>query len=118
MTGRYNLALVALSLAVSILSAYGALALTARIAGSRGRFRTAWLVGGSLAVGVGLWSAHFVGMLALQLPVPMSYDVETMGLSAAVAVAAAGLALFTASSGARAGRVGAAGVLVGLGLAR
>jgi len=97
MNGHYSPGLVALSIALAVLASYAALALAARVTATRGRFRVAWLVGGSLAMGVGIWSMHFVGMLAFHLPVPMAYDVATVALSAGVAVAASALALYVTS---------------------
>jgi PAS domain S-box-containing protein len=114
MTGRYNLTLVALSVVTAILASYAALALAARVSASHGRFRSAWLAGGSLAMGMGIWSMHFVGMLAFQLPVAMAYDVPTIALSAAVAIAASGLGLGAASQASPTpARLGAAGILMG-----
>ncbi|HYW06916.1 MAG TPA: MHYT domain-containing protein [Longimicrobium sp.] len=97
MNGHYSPGLVALSIVLAVLASYAALALAARVTATRGRFRAAWLVGGSLAMGVGIWSMHFVGMLAFHLPVPMAYDVGTVALSAGVAVLASALALYVAS---------------------
>ena len=94
MNGSYNFALVAVSVLLAVLSAYVLLALGSRVAAARGRFRTAWLAGGSVAAGVGIWSMHFVGMLAFRLPVPMAYDVPLVLLSAMVAVASAAVALW------------------------
>ena len=97
MNGHYSPALVALSIVIAVLASYAALALAARVTASRGRFRAAWLVGGSISMGLGIWSMHFVGMLAFQLPVPMAYDVPAVAVSAGVAVAASALALYVAS---------------------
>jgi NO-binding membrane sensor protein with MHYT domain len=43
----------------------------------RGRGAVAWLLGGAFAMGMGIWSMHFIGMLAFSLPIPMAYDVGT-----------------------------------------
>jgi PAS domain S-box-containing protein len=118
MNGHYSPALVALSIVIAVLASYAALALSARVTASRGRFRVAWLIGGSIAMGVGIWSMHFVGMLAFHLPVPMAYDVRTVALSALVAVAASALALYVASRPVVSGAgLGAAGLLMGAGIA-
>jgi PAS domain S-box-containing protein len=97
MHGHYSPTLVALSILIAVLASYAALALAARVTAAGGRFRAAWLVGGSIAMGLGIWSMHFVGMLAFQLPVAMAYDVAAVAASAGVAVAASALALFVAS---------------------
>ena len=118
MNGHYSATLVALSIVIAVLASYAALALAARVTASRGRFRAAWLVGGSAAMGVGIWSMHFVGMLAFHLPVPMAYDVRAVALSALVAVAASALALFVASRPVVTWPgLAAAGVVMGAGIA-
>lgn len=96
MTETYNPLLVVLSVMVAIVASYTALDMAGRVAASRGRSRLAWLLGGSFAMGTGIWSMHFVGMLALSLPVAIYYDVPTVVLSALVAVAASFLALHIA----------------------
>jgi PAS domain S-box-containing protein len=93
MKGSYNYALVAFSILIAVFASYTALALGSRVHAARGRFRLAWLAGGSVAMGIGIWSMHFVGMLAHRLPVPITYDVPLWLLSMAVAVGASLLAL-------------------------
>ncbi|HEX2205676.1 MAG TPA: MHYT domain-containing protein [Longimicrobium sp.] len=97
MAGTHNPTLVLVSVLIAAFASYAALALASRVTAARGRFRTAWLVGGSFAMGVGIWSMHFVGMLAFRLPVPITYDVPLWLLSMGVAVAASALALYVTS---------------------
>jgi NO-binding membrane sensor protein with MHYT domain len=66
--------LVILSVLMASAASYAALDLAGRVTAARGRERLAWLAGGSLAMGVGIWSMHFVGMLAFRLPVPIGYQ--------------------------------------------
>ena len=73
MAGTYNYWLVFVSLLVAILASYTALDLATRITASRGNGARAWLVGGAFAMGMGIFSMHFVGMLAFSLPIPMGY---------------------------------------------
>ncbi|HEX8695733.1 MAG TPA: MHYT domain-containing protein [Longimicrobium sp.] len=115
MTGSYNATLVVASVLIAIIASYVTLALAARVTASSGRFRTAWLVGGSVPLGLGIWSMHFVGMLAFRLPdVPMAYAVPTVVLSAVVPILASALALYMVSRPEiRAPRLAAAGVLMG-----
>ena len=93
MTRSYSPALVALSILIAILASYTALDLAGRVAAARHRVWRAWLAAGSMAMGIGIWSMHFIGMLALELGVPMMYDAPLLALSAAVAVLASGLGL-------------------------
>lgn len=97
MNATYSPLLVVTSVLVAIAASYTALDLAGRITAARGRTRYAWLAGGSLAMGFGIWSMHFIAMLAYHLPVPMGYHVEEVVLSAAVAVAASLFALLIAS---------------------
>ncbi|HEX6041418.1 MHYT domain-containing protein [Longimicrobium sp.] len=97
MKGSYNYALVAFSIVIAVFASYTALTLGSRVHAARGRFRLAWLAGGSVAMGIGIWSMHFVGMLAHRLPVPITYDVPLWLLSMGVAVVASVLALWVAS---------------------
>jgi PAS domain S-box-containing protein len=97
MTGSYNPILVAISVLIAVLAAFVALAMAARVTAAQGRFRAAWLAGGSLALGVGIWSMHFVGMLAFRLGVPVAYDVPLVLLSAGVPILASLLALWVMS---------------------
>src|ERR671932_115136 len=88
MTHTYQPALVGLSILIAILASYTALDLASRVTAAVGRARLAWLVGGSVAMGVGIWSMHFVAMLAFRLDVPVSYDGPLLLVSALIAVAA------------------------------
>jgi NO-binding membrane sensor protein with MHYT domain len=93
MTGTYESPLVALSILIAICASYTALTLAGRVSVARGRARLAWLLGGSVAMGSGIWSMHFVAMLAFHLPVAISYDVPLVALSYLAAVAASAFAL-------------------------
>lgn len=99
MSGVYNTPLVLLSMAIAVLSAYAAIELTSRIVIARGRTRFAWLTGGALTMGVGIWAMHYVGMVAFQLPIPIFYHLPTVLLSLVIAVLASlvGLSVVSAS---------------------
>ena len=97
MTGFYDYRLVALSVVIAICAAYAALELAGRITAASGRVRSAWLAGGATAMGLGIWSMHYIGMLAFSLPVPVSYDWPTVLLSLLAAVFASAVALFVVS---------------------
>lgn len=97
MTGTYDYRLVSLSVLIAICAAYAALDSAGRTTATRGRVRLAWLTGGAIAMGVGIWSMHYVGMLAFNLPVPVLYDWPTVVLSLSAAVFASAVALFVVS---------------------
>ena len=97
MVGYYDYRLVALSVFIAILASYAALDLAGRITSAQGRVRLLWLSGGALAMGLGIWSMHYIGMLAFRLPVPVKYDWPTVLLSLLAAVFASAVALFVVS---------------------
>lgn len=119
MPSSYNLLLVALSLVVAALASYTALDLSSRISMlNRPASRHAWRAGGAAAMGVGIWSMHFVGMLAFSLPIPLGYDPAITGYSLLIAMLVSWFALYVvtrARFGAR--EIIAGGVLMGLGIA-
>ena len=95
--GSYSPALVFISLFVAVLASYTALDLTGRIATARGRAAHLWMAGGALAMGVGVWSMHFIGMLAFTLPIELGYDVSITALSLLIAILSCGFALWLVS---------------------
>jgi PAS domain S-box-containing protein len=97
MIGSYDYRLVALSVLIAIFAAYTALDLAGRTTAARGRARPAWLAGGATAMGIGIWSMHYLGMLAFSLPVPVLYDWPTVLLSLLAAIFASAVALFIVS---------------------
>ena len=93
----YNYYLVALSVVISTLASYAALDLAGRVTAARGGIRMAWLTGGAFAMGMGIWSMHYIGMLAFSLPVAIGYDWPTVVASLVCAILASGVALFVVS---------------------
>ena len=92
--GTYDFHLVALSIVIAIFASYTSLDLASRVTASHGASRTWWLVGGAIAMGTGIWSMHFVGMQAFQLPIKVSYHLPTVVFSHIAPIAASGIALF------------------------
>lgn len=97
MIGYYSYDLVALSVLIAILASYAALGLAARITAASGGVRLVWLAGGAIAMGIGIWSMHYIGMLAFHLPVPILYDRLTVLISLIAAIVASAVALFVVS---------------------
>ncbi len=98
LNGTYNSALVFLSIAVACFASYTALDLARRIGSlASARYRQVWLGGGAFALGIGIWSMHFIGMLAFSMPVPLGYDFLLTLLSLAIAIAVSLLVLQTVS---------------------
>jgi diguanylate cyclase len=95
--GHYTLSLVLISIVVAILASYTALDLAGRIQASHGKARMMWIGGGALSMGIGIWSMHFIGMLAFQLPIDLGFDVTLTLCSLLVAVLSSGFALWLIS---------------------
>src|ERR1700689_2557091 len=116
--GSYDYRLVALSVIIAMLASYAALDLAGRVTAARGRARLIWLLGGASAMGLGIWSMHYVGMLAYSLPVPVLYDWPTVLVSLLAAMFASAIALWIASRNEMGSlRAGVGGVLMGAGIA-
>ena len=95
--GSYNYALVALSVLIAMVASYAALDFAGRVTATGGWTRTVWLLGGAVAMGTGIWSMHYIGMLAFILPVPVAYHWPTVLLSLVAAILASAVALGVAS---------------------
>ena len=78
LTGSYDYLQVALSGLIAVSASYAALDFGGRVTATSGWRRLVWLTGGAAAMGFGIWSMHFVGMLAFSLPVPVSYNWPTV----------------------------------------
>jgi len=119
MTGVYNPLLVCLSLVVAFLASYTAVELSGglnTLAGAKGR--PLWLAGGAVSMGVGIWSMHFIGMLAFSLPVEVGYDLAATTASLFLAIGVSLIALATASRGVlSSARLCIAGTVMGIGVA-
>ena len=117
--GVHDFYLVALSIFVAIVASFTALSLAGRIRESRNRARRLWLAAAAMALGGGIWSMHFVAMLAFSMPgMPISYDLTLTLVSLALAIGftGGGLALIDWSAPALR-RTLVAGLLIGSGVA-
>src|SRR4030088_2387333 len=95
--GSYNYALVTLSVLIAMFASYAALDLASRVTAAAGWARAVWLLGGACAMGTGIWSMHYIGMLAYVLPVPVAYHWPTVLLSLVAAILASVIALYVVS---------------------
>src|ERR1700677_4216827 len=118
LTGYYDMRLVILSIAIAILASYAALDLAGRITAARGSKRLPWLCGGAVALGIGIWTMHYIGMAAFHLPVEIQYDWPTVVVSMLAAIVSSGIALFIVSRKTMGWYAAAAGaLLMGSGIA-
>ena len=100
LTSSYNPWGVAASVLIATFASYVTLDLAKRVrANDRGE-AVVWWLGGSFAMGTGVWAMHFVGMLAFVLPIALGYTKLLTFLSWLAAVGASGIALWVASRGA------------------
>jgi NO-binding membrane sensor protein with MHYT domain len=119
MSGVHDIKLVFLSIMVAIVASFTALSLAGRVRASSNRTRRIWLAAAATALGGGIWSMHFVAMLAFSMPgMQMSYDVAPTLASLALAVGFTGAGFATVDWRTASTRsVLAAGLLIGAGVA-
>ena len=118
MTGTHDAKLVILSILIAVLASFTALSLAGRVRAGLGWARWVWLAGAAVALGGGIWSMHFVAMLAFRLPgMEMSYDpwLTLLSLGIAIAFTGAGFAALEQRPE-TARRIVPAGVLMGAGV--
>jgi NO-binding membrane sensor protein with MHYT domain len=117
-TGTHDPYLVTLSILVAAFASYTALDLGGHVAAARGVARRVWLVAAAVIMGSGIWSMHFVAMLAFTMPIPMSYDIGLTALSLMVAIFVTGGAFYVISrKSASPPRLLFSGIFMGLGIA-
>jgi PAS domain S-box-containing protein len=114
----YNPVLVVLSVLVSVFAGFTALNLAERIRESDGSARAIWLFTAAVAMGGGIWSMHFIAMLAYDIGVPVSYETGLTALSLLLAIGFTAAGLYAvATFGHRPAIIASAGVFMGLGIA-
>jgi len=117
-TGTYDPYLVALSVLVASFASYTALGLSGHVGTAQGLARRVWLVAAAITMGGGIWSMHFIGMLAFVMPIPMSYDIRLTTLSLLVAIFVTGGGFYVISrQSASPLRLVLSGIFMGLGIA-
>ena len=92
-TGHHDLALVALSFIVAVFASFTALEMAERLRSSQGMARRFWRLAAAVALGGGIWSMHFVAMLAFKAPLFQAYDPVLTTLSGLIAIGAVMLGL-------------------------
>uniref|UniRef100_UPI002403CD83 MHYT domain-containing protein n=2 Tax=Pseudomonas viridiflava TaxID=33069 RepID=UPI002403CD83 len=94
LVGSYTPSLVMISVLIAVLASYTALDLAGRVASAKGRAVHCWIAGGAIAMGIGIWSMHFIGMLAFVLPFKLGYDIPLTLCSLLIAMLSSGFALW------------------------
>ena len=116
--GTYEYSLIALSYVVAVVASHLALGLCGRIATTQGTAAKLWLTAGAFSVGCGIWTMHFVGMLAFKMPMRFAYDIPMTIVSFLVGVAASLFTIFVASRKTNSlAMICLSGVILGCGIA-
>lgn len=98
LVSQYDYILVVVSFVVAILASYTALNMAGRVSTSSGASSWVWLSGGGVAMGIGIWAMHFIGMLAMNMSMNMRYEPVLTGLSMAIAIGSSLFALWLVSA--------------------
>lgn len=119
MINTYSPWLVAVSYCAAVFAAFVALNLSSRIRlQESSQIRPIWLLSGGSVMGIGIWSMHFIGMLALKLPINVTYNLPITLLSLGAAIISSCFALYTAHlTPLSERRLLVAGICMGLGIA-
>ncbi len=91
----YQYGLVALSVAVASLGCFAGLLLTTGIDTNKRTETYLRVVFGGISVGGSIWAMHFIAMLAIRIPLLMTYDAGLTAVSAVIAIVVTGFALAT-----------------------
>ncbi|MCM3609873.1 EAL domain-containing protein [Planococcus sp. MERTA32b] len=94
---NYNIPLIILSIAVAIFSSSVALDISSRLKSKSEAPRFRWILSGALIFGLGIWSMHFIGMLAYHLSIDISYRISIVIISIIPAIISSGLAFYIVS---------------------
>jgi NO-binding membrane sensor protein with MHYT domain len=116
MSMSFNLFLVILSYLVAVVSAYVTFDIIYRLTGKEGNNRLLLLTSGSFALGIGIWSMHFIGVLALHLPDPHSYNKALVFLSMVVAIISTFISLSFVSKSSKLSHTFLGSIILGIGL--
>jgi NO-binding membrane sensor protein with MHYT domain len=108
---------VVLSYLISVIGAFVALTATNNIVRPSGKISMVNTLAAGLALGgVGVWSMHFIGMLALKMDLAVGYSMIETGASLVAAIVATSLALYFVARNRTLPRILGAGILLGLGV--
>jgi NO-binding membrane sensor protein with MHYT domain/CheY-like chemotaxis protein/two-component sensor histidine kinase len=97
LVSQYQSSLVVVSIVVAIFASFFALILSEKITKLQGTAARWWIAGGAVAMGTGIWSMHFIGMLAFRLPIPIGYDWGITFVSLILPIIVSALALWQAA---------------------
>ena len=105
LTGSYNIWIVALSLIIAFFTSYQALGLTKKVTMLQHKVTWIWLTIAGFVMGCGIWTMHFVGMIAFHLPIPIDYHFGKSLISVFASIGASMLAFYVTSKKASQGKL-------------
>lgn len=115
--GSHNFYIVALSLLVAALASYSALSIVLKLSDSKGKTKYLWLLAGAIVMGSGIWSMHFIGMLAFRLPIPMEYNIRLTIISMIASMLSSFISFYiTMSHKVNTYKIAAGGFFMGIGI--
>ncbi|MBJ8956443.1 putative bifunctional diguanylate cyclase/phosphodiesterase [Citrobacter youngae] len=91
--------LIGISFVVAFIASFIALDSAGKVAISSRRESTFWRLSGGATLGMGIWSMHFIGMLAMKMSMPINYHFSLTAFSFLIALISATLAINIAISG-------------------
>ncbi|MDE2418501.1 MAG: PAS domain S-box protein [Burkholderiales bacterium] len=97
MTSSYDWSLVLFSVFIAVFASYTTLRLAFHLVWASPQTRPYWIAGGGFAMGMGIWGMHFVGMLAMHIPVSVAYDPAITAFSVVPAILGSAIALYVVS---------------------
>ena len=108
---------VGLAAVVCLVAAYACMSLLRHARQSDGRFRLVWVWVAAVAVGLGIWATHFIGMLALRPGFTLNYSLLLTAASLLIAIAICGLGIGVATRGRSMADHALGGAVVGIAIA-
>jgi NO-binding membrane sensor protein with MHYT domain/nitrogen-specific signal transduction histidine kinase len=115
--GHHQFSFVILSILVAVLGSWTALDLQRQVRAHAGRIRLYWLAATAFAMGLSIFSMHFIAMLGFDIGMPVRYDLALTFASLVLAIAATFLAFIAVQAREpSAARIGTAGIAMGTGI--
>lgn len=96
--GSYNGWIVSLSFVIALFTSYQALGLSKKVTSTSGNINWGWLLVSGMVMGCGIWTMHFVGMIAFHLPIKVEYNFFKSSISVIASILASLLAFYVTST--------------------
>jgi len=111
----HNPYLIVLSIVIALLAAFSVFATSERVGASSTKAeRCFWVLFGSIALGSGIWAMHLIGLLALIIPIPVSFNIKMTLFSIVPAIFASTVVLCQMNKSFNQKRLLSCGLLLGM----